>query len=87
MLEFCRRFRETNKGIPIVAVPTTYNSITEEELARHGVNIVIHANHLLRSMFPAMQKTAVQILQHGRSLEASENCMSIKQILTLVPDN
>lgn len=86
ILEFCRRFREINRSIPIVVVPTTYNGITEEELAQHGVNIVIHANHLIRSMFPAMQKTAVQILENGRSLEASENCMPIKQILTLIPD-
>lgn len=86
VLEFCRRFREDNKNIPIVVVPTTYNSVTEEELARHGVNIVIHANHLIRSMFPAMQKTAELILKNGRSLEACENCMPIKQILTLIPD-
>jgi len=87
VIEFCKRFREINKSIPIVVVPTTYNTITEEELARHGVNIVIHANHLIRSMFPAMQSTAEQILKHGRSLEASENCMPIKQILTLIPDH
>jgi phosphoenolpyruvate phosphomutase len=86
VLEFCKRFRDINRSIPIVAVPTTYNRITEEELARHGVNIVIHANHLIRSMFPAMQRTAIQILESGRSFEASENCMPIKQILTLIPD-
>ncbi len=86
VLEFCARFRQKNKSVPIVAVPTTYNGITEEELAEHGVNIVIHANHLIRSMFPAMQRTAVQILLNGRSLEASESCMPIKEILTLIPD-
>ena len=87
ILEFCKRFRGINKSVPLVVVPTTYNSITEEELARSGVNIVIHANHLIRSMFPAMQHTAMQILKNGRSLEASESCMPIKQILTLIPDD
>lgn len=87
VIEFCKKFRETNRSIPIVVVPTTYNSITEDELAKHGVNVVIHANHLIRSMFPAMKDTAEQILKHGRSLEASKNCMPIKQILTLIPDN
>ena len=87
ILEFSKRFRELNKSTPLVVVPTTYNCITDEELARHGVNIVIHANHLIRSMFPAMQTTAEQILRHGRSLEASEHCMPIKQILTLIPEN
>jgi phosphoenolpyruvate phosphomutase len=86
ILEFCRLFREDDKTTPLVAVPTTYNSITEDELKDAGVNIVIHANHLLRSAFPAMQRTARTILENGRSLEAEENCMSIKEILTLIPE-
>jgi len=84
-LEFCDKFRGNNKGVPIVVVPTTYNIITEEELASHGVNIVIHANQLIRSMFPAMQQTAKTILQNGRSYETNESCMSIKDIITLIP--
>ena len=85
ILEFCRLFRSEDHVTPLVVVPTTYNSITEQELQQAGVNIVIHANHLLRSAFPAMQKTAQVILQSGRSLEAEEYCMSIKEILTLIP--
>ena len=85
ILEFCDKFRASNKGVPIVVVPTTYNIITEEELASHGVNIVIHANQLIRSMFPAMQQTAKTILQNGRSYETNESCMSIKDIITLIP--
>jgi len=87
IFEFCREFRLTNPGTPIVVVPTTYNTVTDSELAKAGVNIVIHANHLIRSAFPAMQKTAESILLHDRSLEASRDyCMPIKQILTLIPD-
>jgi phosphoenolpyruvate phosphomutase len=83
--EFMRRFRETNPATPIVVVPTTYNAATEAELAAHGANIVIHANHLLRSAFPAMVKTAEQTLQYGRTLEAEERCMTLSQILSLIP--
>ncbi len=86
ILEFCRLFREEDKTTPLITVPTTYNTITEEELQAAGVNIVIHANHLLRSAFPAMQRTARAILSSGRSLEAESLCMSIKEILTLIPD-
>ena len=87
ILEFCREFRKTDKHTPIVVVPTTYNHITEKELERVGVNIVIHANHLIRSAFPAMQNTARTILENGRSKEAAEQfCMPIKDILTLIPD-
>jgi phosphoenolpyruvate mutase len=83
--EFMRRFRETNPATPIVVVPTTYNAATEAELAAHGASIVIHANHLLRSAFPAMVKTAEQTLQYGRTLEAEERCMTLSQILSLIP--
>lgn len=84
--EFCRRFRQKDAYTPIVAVPTTYNQFTEEELAGWGINVVIYANHMLRSAYPAMLKCAETILSTGRSLEASEKyCMPIRQILNLIP--
>ncbi len=83
---FCEQFRVKNASTPIVVVPTTYNQITEKELASWGVNIVIYANHMLRSAYPAMVNCAKSILMHGRSLEASNDyCMSVKEILALIP--
>ena len=83
---FLEEFRKFSKDIPIILVPTTYNQFTEEELHEKGADIIIHANHLLRSAYPAMVDTAKKILEHGRSLEADkENCLSIKEILTLIP--
>ena len=83
---FCQAFRKDDSKTPIVVVPTTYNTTTEDELAAHGINMVIHANHLIRSAFPAMQKTAQTILEHGRSYEVNDMCMSIKEILGLLPN-
>lgn len=84
--EFCLRFRKRYPNVPIVVVPTTYNQITEDELASWGVNVVIYANHMLRSAYPAMLNCAKSILTHGRSKEAAaEYCMPIKDILELVP--
>jgi phosphoenolpyruvate phosphomutase len=83
--EFCQRFRKQEPSIPIVVVPTTYNHVTEDELASWGVNVVIYANHLLRAAYPAMVKCAESILTHGRSLEANDICMPIKDILELIP--
>lgn len=83
--EFCLRFREVHPLIPIVVVPTTYNQFTEDELHEWGINVVIYANHMLRAAYPAMVKVATSILEHRRSLEASEYCMPIKQILELIP--
>ena len=84
--EFCQRFREKDSHTPIVAVPTTYAQFTEAELAEWGINIVIYANHMLRSAYPAMVKCAERILETTRCLEASnEYCMPIKEILNLIP--
>ena len=83
--EFCKRFREKHTSVPLVVVPTTYNHVTEEELASWGVNVVIYANHMLRSAYPAMVNTAKSILTHHRSFEANDMCMSIKEILELIP--
>jgi phosphoenolpyruvate phosphomutase len=83
--EFCLRFREKNVTTPIVVVPTTYNHITENELASWGVNVVIYANHMLRAAYPAMVNCAKSILTHGRSYEANDICMPIKDILELIP--
>ena len=84
--EFCERFRQTDSHTPIVAVPSTYNQFTEKELASWGINVVIYANHMLRSAYPAMVKCAESILEHDRCKEASEDyCMSIKEILNLIP--
>ncbi|MDY0278178.1 MAG: phosphoenolpyruvate mutase [Acholeplasma sp.] len=85
IIEFLEKFREYSKDIPVIVVPTTYNHLTEKELSDKGANIIIHANHLLRSAYPAMMKTAESILKYGRSKEADEYCMPVKQILNLIP--
>ena len=68
-----------------MVVPTSFNSVTESEWMEKGVNIVCYANHMLRSSYPAMLKVAKTILLHGRSLECEDDCMSIKEILELIP--
>lgn len=82
---FCLKFREKHSNVPLVVVPTTYNHITEEELIDWGVNIVIYANHMLRSAYPAMVNCAKSILTNHRSFEANDMCMSVKEILELIP--
>lgn len=86
ILEFCRLFREKDEETPIVVVPTSFNSITEEELAAAGVNIVIYANQLTRSAFPAMQSTAVEILKNHRALEVDSRLMPFKDIIRLIDE-
>lgn len=82
---FCKRYATLPNHKPLVAVPSSYNQVTEQELQDHGVNIVIYANQLLRSAYPAMMDTAKSILSHQRSAECDEHMLSIKDILELIP--
>lgn len=86
ILEFCDKFRSEDKNTPIVVVPSSFNTITEEELAEHGVNIVIYANQLTRSAFPAMQQTAIDILKNHRAKEVDDRLLPIKDIITLIDE-
>ena len=86
IFEFCDRFREEDSSTPLVVVPTSFNSVTEEELSAHGVNIVIYANQLMRAAFPAMKKTAELILNSHRALEADSMLMPFKEIITLIDE-
>ncbi len=84
ILTFCDKFREKDKETPIVVVPSSFNTITEEELGEHGVNIVIYANQLTRSAFPAMEETAKDILRYHRAKEVDDRLMPIKDIISLI---
>jgi phosphoenolpyruvate phosphomutase len=86
IFEFVAKFREKNQNTPVVVVPTSFNTVTEEEFKERGVNVVIYANQLTRTGFPAMQKAARTILEHHRAKECDDMCMSIKEIITLIPE-
>ena len=86
IIEFCNHFKKFANRVPLIVVPSTYAHMTENELQDLGVNVVIYANHLLRSAYPAMVNTAKSLLENNRGMEASNDyCMSIKEIITLIP--
>jgi len=82
---FCERYHRLPRTVPLKVVPSSFNAVTEDEWIDHGVSIVTYANHMLRASYPAMLNVAQSILKNGRSLEASDQCMSIKEILDLIP--
>lgn len=86
IFEFIEKFRAQNKTTPIVLVPTSFNTVYEEEFKKRGANIIIYANQLTRTGFPAMQDAAKTILENHRAKECDDKCMSIKQIITLIPE-
>ena len=86
VLTFCKEYEKFDDRVPLVVVPSTYAQTTEDELAEAGVRIVIYANQLLRSAYPAMVEVAKSILLHSRAAEAEEHCMFIKDIINLIPE-
>ena len=84
VFEFMDCYNKFDARVPVIVVPSTYNQVTEEELKGRKIDIVIYANHLLRSAYPAMLKTAQSILANGRSYEAGQDLLGIKEILNLV---
>ena len=82
---FCKLYNTLEERKTLVAVPSSYNTVTEEELQAQGVNIVIYANQLLRSAYPAMLKTARSILENHRSAECDADMLPLKDILELIP--
>lgn len=87
IFEFVEKFRERDNTTPVVVVPTSFNTVTEEEFKRRGVNVVIYANQLTRTAFPAMQNAARLILENHRAKECDDICMSFKDIITLIPED
>jgi phosphoenolpyruvate phosphomutase / 2-hydroxyethylphosphonate cytidylyltransferase len=87
VFEFCRRAAALPTRVPIVAVPTSYHQVSEQQLVDHGVNVVIYANHMLRAAYPQMVKVAETILEHGRALEAEPYLAPIKDALNIIPEN
>ena len=84
--EFIGKFREKDKTTPIVLVPTSFNQVYESEWKELGANVIIYANQLTRTGFPAMQDAARTILQNHRAKECDDKCMSIEKIINLIPE-
>ncbi len=85
IFEFLEKFREKDKTTPVVLVPTSFTSITEEEWKARGANIVIYANQLMRAAVPAVQHAARMILEDHRAEECDRELMPFKDIIKLVP--
>lgn len=85
VLKFANSFKAKYPEIALICVPTSYSQIYFNELENSGFNIVIYANHLFRSAYPAMQDVAQSILRHGRTFEVESQCLKIQDILELIP--
>jgi phosphoenolpyruvate phosphomutase len=84
IFSFARKFKKSKNFIPLVSVPSTYSKVYEKDLIKNGFKLVIYANQLLRSAYPAMQNTAKTILKNSRAFEADKKIIPIKEIINLI---
>ncbi len=86
IMDFLEAFRKKDPTTPVVLVPTSFNSVKEEEWKQRGANIVIYANQLMRAAVPAVQRAAETILTHHRAEECDRDLMPFKDIIRLIPE-
>ncbi len=86
VLIFAKKFRKIKEydRIPLICVPSTYSQIHDYKLKKAGFNIVIYANHLMRSSVPAMEKISKLILKYGRTYELEKKIASIPKALNYI---
>lgn len=83
---FAELFRQTDKITPLVVVPTSFNTVTEDEFKARNINVIIYANQFIRAAVPAMQNVAKLILENRRAKECDEICMPFKEIIRMIPE-
>ena len=69
--------------VPLVVVPTTYYSITAQELAELGVKMVIYANHGLRAAIRSVEETFAEILRAGTTAAVEPNIAPMRLVFEL----
>ena len=84
---FAKEFKKNKYFIPLVSIPNSYSSVTEDELIENGFKLVIYPNQLLRAAYPAMVNAARSILQNNRVLEVEKKIISINEIIKLIKNN
>lgn len=81
VVEFGRRW---TRSTPLVAVPTTYDSIPAAELRPLGYRIVIFANQGLRAAIKAVQEVYARLLPAGRACILQGDIVSLQTVFELV---
>ena len=77
-------FAELWKGnSPIVVIPTTYDSVSLDELISHKIKIVIHANQTLRAAHASMSRILKQMINSNSLSEVEKEISSMEEIFKL----
>jgi len=72
-----------NNRAPLVVIPTTYSSITVDELEKLGVKMVIYANHGIRASIKAMDRIFEAIYNYGTTKPIEGEIASMEEVFEL----
>ncbi|HET8956384.1 MAG TPA: isocitrate lyase/phosphoenolpyruvate mutase family protein [Solirubrobacterales bacterium] len=87
VIEFATAWRAQGREIPLIAIPTTYNEVTVEELERAGFSMAIYANQSLRAAVGAMEETMRRIVNAGSSRPVESAIPSVASIFELTGED
>ena len=76
IFEFCNTW---NGNVPIIAIPTTYPTVTLDELQNNNIKMVIYANQSLRAAHWAMS-------EHLNQLSKAQSLSDVKTKMTTMDD-
>lgn len=80
---FMKEWRKNGHDFPVVIVPTKYYKTPTQQFRDWGINMVIWANHNLRSCVTAMQNTTRQIFTDESLTNVEPNIASVKEVFRL----
>jgi len=82
--ELRRVARQWSGRVPLVVVPTIFQSVAAEELEQHGFKIVIFANQVIRTAIKAMRDTLEVLRRENRAEAVSDRMVALKEVYDLV---
>ena len=77
-------FADSWKGnSPVVVIPTTYDTVTLDDLISHKIKMVIHANQTLRAAHASMSRILRQMINTDSLSKVKEEISSMEEIFEL----
>ena len=70
-------------NLPIIVIPTTYDSVKIDELISHKIKMVIYANQTLRAAHASMSRILKQMINSNSLSDVSEEISSMEDIFNL----
>ena len=84
VLKFADMYHKAGLRAPLVCVPTTYNTITVDELNNAGFSMAIYANYSVRAAVKAIEDIFVKMKEGGSLSAANGDVVEMEKIFDLI---